>query len=155
MMVLDPARVVPSPWRNGGGATRELAVSTAPCGNILWRISVADLDRDAAFSVFPGMDRLFTALGTLRLIVDGSPVDMLAGCQMRFTGETPVSVSLPAPTRALNVMTRRGFCHAEVALRRAHPASGESAPEGSAVATVDLDEVLADVRLFLLPKDPR
>ncbi|MEV2226609.1 HutD family protein [Nocardia vinacea] len=154
-MLLDPARVVPSRWRNGAGATRELAVVRAPSGDILWRISVADLDRDAAFSVFPGMDRLFTALGTLQLVVDGSPVDMLAGSQMRFPGEAPVSVSLPAPTRALNVMTRRGLCHAEVTLRRAHPASGEPAPDGTAAATVDLDEVLADVRLFLLPKDPR
>jgi len=64
--MLTPADVTPVPWRNGAGTTRELASSAGPDGGFRWRISLADLARDAPFSSFPATDRLFTALGPLR-----------------------------------------------------------------------------------------
>jgi environmental stress-induced protein Ves len=146
--MLDPSLVQPVPWRNGAGSTRGLAVATDPDGRTRWRISVADLEVDAPFSPFPGMERLFVALGPLRLAVDGAVTAMTHGDQVRFAGEATVSVALDEPTRALNVMTRRGRCRAEVALRP----SGEPAPDG-ADATVLLPPTCADIRFreSLLP----
>ncbi|MGY4744721.1 HutD/Ves family protein [Streptomyces sp. ATMOS53] len=148
--MLDPSQVAPTPWRNGAGATRELTTETDASGQVLWRISVADLDRDAPFSTFPGLDRLFVALGPLRLTVDGRQQPLAAGDQARFAGEAPVTVALDAPTRALNVMTRRGACRAEVTLRLA---SAPRLPADVTTLTVLLDEFAADVRLFKEPDD--
>jgi environmental stress-induced protein Ves len=143
-VLLDPSQVAPIPWANGAGTTRELATASDPEGQTLWRISIADLDRDAPFSTFSGMDRLFTALGRVRLTIDGTPVDLDPGEQVRFPGEAAVTVSLARPTRALNVMTRRDACSADVILRAA------GAPVTSrAVATVDLGEHVADVVVTL------
>jgi environmental stress-induced protein Ves len=138
--MLDPSTVAPIPWSNGAGTTRELASASDAEGLTLWRISLADLDQDAPFSTFVGMDRLFTALGRVRLTIDGTPIDLDPGDQVRFPGEATVTVSLPRPTRALNVMTRRDACSASVILR----AAGAPAAR-NAVATVDLGEQVADV----------
>lgn len=146
-VLLDPSRVDPSPWRNGAGTTRELAAATDPAGELLWRISVADLDRGSAFSTFPDTDRLFVALGPLRLTVDGADRVLQAGDQMRFDGEAAVTATVAAPTRALNVMTRRGRFHAEVTLH-----TRGSAAESPEVVTVDLGDRTAEVRL--VPLDP-
>ncbi|MFF0085890.1 HutD family protein [Streptomyces canus] len=149
--ILDPSRVAPAPWRNAAGATRELATGTDASGRVLWRISVADLDRDAPFSTFPGLDRLFVALGPLQLTIDGRQQGLAVGDQARFTGEAPVTVALDTPTRALNVMTRRGACRAEVTLR---PATAPRLPaDATTTLTVLLDELAADVRLFKEPDD--
>ncbi|MGW7533279.1 HutD/Ves family protein [Amycolatopsis sp. NPDC054798] len=140
--MLNPSEVTPVPWRNGAGTTRELAVGTDRSGETQWRISVADLLEDAPFSAFPGIDRLFTALGPLRLTVNGTTTDLERGGQLRFAGEDTVTVALDQPTRALNVMTRRGRYRAEVVLRDPHTDG-----PGGAVATVDLGEQFADVLL--------
>lgn len=147
--MLDPVRVEPAPWRNGAGSTRELAVGRGSGGQLSWRISVATLEADAPFSLFPGMDRVFVAMGPLRLTVDGDIVVLSAGEQTRFAGELPVAVCLDAPTTALNVMTRRDLWRAEVHL---HPVEVPS--DACADATVLLAEMVADVRLLPSDEDP-
>ncbi|GAB3375913.1 HutD/Ves family protein [Amycolatopsis echigonensis] len=138
--MLIPSEVTPVPWRNGAGTTRELAAHADR-----WRISVADLLEDAPFSAFPGIDRLFTALGPLRLTINGTPADLERGDQIRFAGEDTVTVSIDQPTQALNVMTRRGLCRAEVVLR---DPSAECTD--GAVTSVDLGEQIADILLTTL-----
>jgi environmental stress-induced protein Ves len=139
---LDPTRVAPAPWRNGAGATRELAARRDPAGRLLWRISLASLDRDAPFSTFPGLDRLFVALGPLRLVVDAESHTLVAGQQLRFAGEASVRAVVDVPTQALNVMTQRGALQARVALREADAPATEHAE-----ATVLLGALAADVLL--------
>ncbi|WP_037370493.1 HutD/Ves family protein [Amycolatopsis orientalis] len=143
--MLNPSEVSPVPWRNGAGTTRELAADTGPDGEPRWRVSLADLLEDAPFSSFPGIDRLFTALGPLRLTVNGSATDLERGDQLRFAGEDAVTVALDQPAQALNVMTRRGLYRAEVVLR----SPAETGADG-AVATVDLGEQIAEVFLSAL-----
>lgn len=49
----------PQPWKNGGGTTAEIAGDPPGAGwkEFNWRISRATIDKDGAFSVFPGMMR--------------------------------------------------------------------------------------------------
>ena len=140
--LLIPSQVAPVPWANGAGATRELAAVRGAGGEMRWRVSVADLDRDACFSVLPGIDRLFVALGPLDLFVEGRRSALVAGDMVRFAGETAVAVHVDRPTRALNVMTRRGVFCGEVRLR--DRAEGVSA---GVDLTVDVGDRLADVLL--------
>src|SRR4051812_3988364 len=66
---IDTDDVPPSPWRNGGGVTRELLRVPVPddagaaAGGWLLRISLADIASDGPFSAFEGMDRWFAVVG--------------------------------------------------------------------------------------------
>jgi hypothetical protein len=139
-LMLDPAAVEPAPWANGAGTTRELAAAFGSDGQLLWRVSVADLDRSAPFSSFPGLDRVFIPLDPVRLMVDGVPNDVLPGEELRFQGEAVAAVVVSRPTRAFNVMTLRGQCSAAVTLR----SPGEPLRSEPTV-TVDLGAWVADV----------
>lgn len=54
-------RVAPTPWRNGGGCTRELFV-WPDAAHWALRISLADITQDGPFSAFPGVQRHFAVL---------------------------------------------------------------------------------------------
>jgi environmental stress-induced protein Ves len=54
-------RVAPTPWRNGGGVTRELVVFPVH-ENWHWRISVAEVTQDGPFSRYEGVQRWFAVL---------------------------------------------------------------------------------------------
>ncbi|WGL51675.1 HutD family protein [Nocardioides sp. BP30] len=142
-MTLDPSGVVPVPWPNGAGTTRELAMDRGPDGEVRWRVSVADLTHSAPFSLFPGLDRLFVPMGAVRLVVDGTAVDLLPGEQHRFAGEAAVEVVLAMPTRALNVMTHRDLGRSpRVVLRPARSAAPDT-PD----LHVLLGPIVADIHL--------
>jgi environmental stress-induced protein Ves len=119
--VLHFADLVESPWRNGGGLTREVA--TAPvqeAGEFDWRVSIADVDRSGAFSAFPGVDRVITLLegDGMVLTVDGVERTLRPHEPFAFAGESDTSCRLPGgPTRDLNVMTRRGRTTGELTVR--------------------------------------
>ena len=103
-------------WRNEAGRTRTLW--SAPGA----RISVAELERDAAFSPFAGFDRSLCVLGpgAVTLLVDGAERRLGVGEWTEFAGEAQVEARLErGPLRAVNVMTLRGF-----ARHRVWPASG-------------------------------
>ena len=110
----------PEPWRNGIGITRTIARSLTGAA-MQWRISVADIDEDAPFSTFPGMDRAALLLrGGLELQGAGDrPIRLDAvGEVARFAGDTALHARLRAgPSRLWNVMTLRGVWHSNVRLR--------------------------------------
>ena len=62
---------VATPWRNGGGVTRELAAWPSST-DWTWRISVAEIGQSGPFSTFDGVDRWFAVLAGsgVQLIVD-------------------------------------------------------------------------------------
>jgi environmental stress-induced protein Ves len=118
--------IAPTPWKNGGGTTREIAVWPPGAGMdaFAWRVSVADIVADGPFSAFPGIDRQIALL-------DGAGVHLQAhddsfchrltaiGEPFGFAGDTAVHATLvEGPTRDFNVMSRRGVCHADVTLQR-------------------------------------
>lgn len=114
--IVEIATISGSPWRNGRGHTRQIAGEPSPAGehstDFLWRLSQAELERDADFSLFPGMDRVFTLLtpGPVSLTIDDELMTVSQGDTQNFPGEAKVSVALRKgrPEKALNLMLARG-----------------------------------------------
>lgn len=103
------------PWKNGGGATTEIAVSPEGAGldAFDWRVSMARVESDGPFSNFPGVDRVLTMLDGKGIIlsVDGRiPIGLLnTSDPLHFPGDVPTSCRLiDGPVTDLNVMVRRG-----------------------------------------------
>jgi environmental stress-induced protein Ves len=116
MQVLRASDREPEPWKNGGGATCEVARS-GPRDRFDWRVSVATIAESGPFSHFPDVIRSFVLLqGKVRLQVAGSLIGLDAGgTPMSFDGAADVDCALiEGPASALNVMTRRGKYSAEV-----------------------------------------
>lgn len=120
------ADIAATPWKNGGGLTREIAVWPPGAGmdDFDWRVSVADIAADGPFSAFPGIDRQIVLLSGagVRLCADDGSFDHAltdAGEPFAFCGETGVQATLvDGATRDFNVMTRRGRCRARLVPRR-------------------------------------
>jgi hypothetical protein len=122
----ERAQLRATPWKNGGGVTREIACHPpqADMQNFDWRISIAHIESDGDFSVFAGVDRVITLLeggGVQLSSADGSTDDsVLHALDMplqpfAFSGDAAVHGSLlNGDCHDLNVMTRRGVCQAEV-----------------------------------------
>ncbi|ESQ93858.1 hypothetical protein ABENE_04010 [Asticcacaulis benevestitus DSM 16100 = ATCC BAA-896] len=106
-----------TPWKNGGGVTREVAVFPigASMDDFLWRISMAEVTEPGPFSLFANIDRHLTVLsGSLRLEFSDRSVILATGESLTFAGDVPVSGVPLAPVTDLNVMTRRGQMRADV-----------------------------------------
>lgn len=106
--------LVPVPWRNGLGVTREIAVHPAGAGgdDFLWRVSVAEVVGPAPFSRFPGVDRSIVLLAGagFTMSLDGTRRHALTTpfAPFDFPGEAQVEVALAGgPTRDFNLMLRR------------------------------------------------
>lgn len=139
------------PWRNGGGITRELLTGPSP-ESWQWRVSVADIERDAPFSLWAGVQRWFVPIegGGAELRVDGLPHRVeLGGEPLAFEGNALTTCRLIAgPTRDLNLMLRG----AAGSLRRAFDAQDWS--PGSAqcgLFTARAGTCLADGATIELP----
>lgn len=121
------ARVIPANeyrrerWRNGAGWTREIHVEAVAgsAGPWLWRLSIAEIEHDAPFSAFPGVDRELVLLSGngLRLCFDDGEVHELhpPHGRLRFVGERAVSGELlDGPTQDFNLMWRRDAIDAQL-----------------------------------------
>ncbi|MGR2681925.1 HutD/Ves family protein [Chromobacterium haemolyticum] len=104
----------PSPWKNGGGSTRQLLISPAGAGldDFDYRVSLASVASDGPFSRFDGVDRQLLILqgAGLELKLDGRDSLRLTpgDAPLAFAGETPAqSRLLEGPLTDFNVMTRR------------------------------------------------
>ncbi|SFS17418.1 hypothetical protein SAMN05216570_3552 [Dyella sp. OK004] len=113
--IIRAADCPPQPWKNGMGRTREIAAFPpgADMASFLWRISVAEVDSAAPFSVFPGVDRHIALLdgAGFSMTLNGAHKHQLDRpyVPFAFPGEASVTVSLiDGATRDFNLMLRRG-----------------------------------------------
>ena len=144
--LLRAAERRPVPWKNGGGLTREVAVS--PAGSDLtgfdWRVSIAEIRAAGPFSLFEGVDRRMAVLdGRLSLAIEGRPALTLTPETepVAFPGEIPVAAEpLGGPVTDLNVMTRRSRCAARLTRRSGQQCALE--PQADATLLVALTELL-------------
>jgi uncharacterized protein len=109
--------VAPAPWRNGGGVTRELAVSAGK-GEWHWRMSVAEVDASGPFSCFEGVDRWFVVLeGTgVQLDVQGQTLRLKHNSAPFYFdgGATTYCTLLEGRTQDFNLMVRRSLAPARM-----------------------------------------
>ena len=108
-------------WRNGLCWTREIhaAVNRAAGDPWEWRLSIAEIERDAPFSSFPGVERELVLLSGngLRLRFDDGESALLEPPhgRLRFAGERGVAAELLAgPTQDFNLMWRREAIDAQL-----------------------------------------
>lgn len=105
-------------WKNGAGWTREI-VRVPDREDWDWRLSIAEIEQDAPFSVFPGIDRELVLLqgnGLELRFGDGeSRVLQPPHDRLRFAGERAVTGELlDGPTHDFNLMWRRDRMAAEL-----------------------------------------
>lgn len=144
-----------TPWRNGGGLTREIATHESKDGEGFdWRLSLATLKAPGRFSGFPGMERIFTVVegDLVTLAVDGRAQQVLHGIPFRFWGDSSVQAALPAGrAQALNVIFRPSAINASVVVERLMPACALPLPPGrwgvllSGQAALIVDGVVLEV----------
>jgi len=107
------------PWKNGKGETVEIAVFPpgASMDVFEWRISMASVANDGAFSLFPEIDRTLSILSGqgMSLTIDAAAPVLLTmeSDPLRFAADVPVDATLvDGAITDLNVMARRGrFVH--------------------------------------------
>ena len=148
-------------WKNDGGWTTELGIEPE-AGDLNadfdWRVSIADIEKDGPFSLFPGVERdLFLLEGAgMDLDIDGVGQRLDQPLQrVHFSGEARVDCRLiEGPTRDFNVMVRARSIVAYIAasqplheLAIAGPAGSQwliYACSGSATISANTDAVLLD-----------
>ncbi len=116
MQRFDLNQIAPSPWKNGGGSTREIVCWPQGAGmdSFGWRVSVATIAQAGPFSAFAGIDRQI-------MLLDGDGVRLhsaQAGLEhalterwqpFAFSGDMALDCDLlGGPSSDFNVMTRRG-----------------------------------------------
>ncbi|MEJ8857010.1 HutD family protein [Variovorax robiniae] len=125
-----------TPWKNGGGTTREIACWPPGAGieNFDWRVSIATIAASGPFSIFAGVDR------TIMLLVgDGVRLHSKEGIDHRldtshapfsFSGDVAIDCTLLGDASSdFNVMSRRAMCAAVVTVTR-DPQTLEASRDG-------------------------
>lgn len=117
--VLRAADRVAVPWKNGGGVTREVAVSPECAGmeDFDWRASIADVSTAGPFSRFDGINRTMMILkGRLSLKFDDRDIELNPeSSPLAFSGDAACRAApIGGAVTDLNVMARRGRCSARV-----------------------------------------
>jgi environmental stress-induced protein Ves len=110
-------------WKNGAGWTSEILKVQGnddhDTNDWNWRLSIAEIDADAPFSAFPGVERELVLLSGNGLRVrfdDGSVHDLLPPHdKLRFDGERAAFGELiDGATRDFNLMWKRDRCSAQL-----------------------------------------
>jgi len=106
-------------WKNGGGWTTELHSHPAGDGGVGWRVSIADIESDGAFSLFPQCNRWIALLdGTgMRLEFDAAAPAVLDRRLhfVPFSGEWHThGYLIDGPVRDFNLIARHDLWRAEI-----------------------------------------
>ena len=127
----DLANVPATPWKNGGGSTRELACwppATAAAGGMDsfgWRVSVATIAAPGPFSAFAGVDRQIMLLGGdgVQLTSSGWQHTLAERWQpFAFSGDEAVDCTmLGGISTDFNLMLRRGVWQGTLQVLRSEP----------------------------------
>ncbi|WP_215751303.1 HutD family protein [Gluconobacter sp. P5H9_d] len=123
--------LVAQAWKNGGGLTRIIVSGEE------WRLSVAEITQDGAFSRFPGISRqiaLLTGQGVRLCLSDGTEREVVrVGDILTFSGDLDVeAVLVDGPVQVVNLMHPAG-CPRRMEAVRAGDASGFEVSAGRAV----------------------
>jgi len=117
--VLRAADRVATPWKNGGGITREVAIwpPGSKFDDFDWRISIAEVREAGPFSTFERIDRTMAILnGRLELRLPDRTIALDPSSDpFPFAGDVLCEgIPVGGPVTDLNVMVRRGRVAARV-----------------------------------------
>jgi environmental stress-induced protein Ves len=132
------------PWLNGGGSATRIAVhpETATPTDFDWRISVASIEQDADFSVYPGVQRHLMPLTShgLSLTIDGETHRLPGFESFEFGGDALVrAIDVTSGSRDLNLMVRRDSFVGSLTAQSVQGGFTVSAAPNEAVVLVLLD----------------
>lgn len=127
------------PWKNGGGTTTEIWKAESPAGEMLWRLSIADVAGDGPFSEFLGIDRWIMVISGkgMELTIEGMGTKRLDRLYqpLPFAGEAATTCRLlGGPIQDFNFMIRRNFGRG--LLQAWQLSSNEASPSREDVAAV-------------------
>jgi hypothetical protein len=114
------------PWKNGGGMTTEVAVERDGRGEVLWRVSIADVKQSGPFSDFTGYERTIMLLEGEGFVLDfdEAPTQRIdrPWQPFRFAGEWKTNCTLiDGPVRDFNLMVARSGPPGRIEVRRLKP----------------------------------
>lgn len=95
-----------TPWKNGGGITRNIALHEDELG-LQWRLSMADVASAGPFSRFDGLTRILTVIkgSGMTLHSEGQVWPADYAVPVTFDGGAPVNATLAqGPVRDFNLM---------------------------------------------------
>lgn len=122
-----PEAYTAMPWKNGGGSTMEIAQQRCvDDSGYDWRLSIAQIDVDGPFSMFPGYSRIITVLhgDGMVLQINGVDSEALGLLQpLSFDGGATVQCRLlGSPIEDFNLIYRTDRINAALRWVECHPA---------------------------------
>ncbi|SNR75626.1 HutD/Ves family protein [Puniceibacterium sediminis] len=115
MKIWRAADRVSAPWKNGAGTMSVILTSPEGSGwdTLDWRVSTALITRSAAFSHFPGLERVFSPFqgGAVTLRLPGMEQHIGPGdAPFAFSGDADCFCTHDGPkTQVLNLQTRAPY----------------------------------------------
>lgn len=140
MRIIKFTELCTIPWKNGGGITREIAAYRKG-ENIIWRLSMADVESDGPFSMFPGLTRILTVIQGKRITLKMPHIVIEAayGVPVSFDGGLSTDSKLiDGPIRDLNVMYDRQRVHADVQVAQSRQSISYCAHKSRTIAVIGL-----------------
>ena len=117
MDILRYTDLVAIPWKNGGGVTREIARHDRD-GQLVWRLSIADVVSEGPFSAFPGLQRILTVIEGEGMVLERPDRTAIAATRfdpIAFSGDDAINGLLPhGPCRDFNVIWNAVLAKASV-----------------------------------------
>ncbi len=105
---------VERPWKNGGGMTADVAASPPGAGmdGFDWRVSIARVEADGPFSVFPGVDRT--------MALHPSSAEELVTLRTKHASSDPI----PEVSAGTNFLSKVGTTMGAANVKMPEPADG-------------------------------
>jgi environmental stress-induced protein Ves len=128
-----------TPWKNGKGVTREIAHAQIDGQNV-WRLSMADVVEDGAFSDFAGVTRILTVINGGGATLKSDQGDLRADLwiPVQFDGALKIFASLDDdPLTDLNLMFDPAVCDGKVDVLRG-PCDLNMRPNSSRIAAIHI-----------------
>jgi environmental stress-induced protein Ves len=98
MQIIPATDFITMPWKNGGGVTHEI-LKHEDNGQLLWRLSIAEVSSDGPFSIFAGLSRILTViLGEgLALSAPHTELSAMPLVPLAFSGDWPITSTRRSP----------------------------------------------------------
>jgi len=120
MRIIRRDELIETPWKNGGGITREIAETRTGAksdGALIWRLSMADVAGNGRFSSFAGLTRILTVIkgNGMTLVSPDAVLEADYGRPVRFDGALAITAKLKnGPLTDLNLIFDQALCDGDV-----------------------------------------